>query len=336
MKLYDSFQIKDLTLKNRIVMPPMCMYQALNHDGVATEFHTVHYAARALAGIGLIIVEATGVSPEGRISDACLGIYNENQTAALKKIVQSVHKYDAKIAIQLNHAGRKSVAVDGVDTIVAPSAIAYNETSRTPVELSTEEVKGIINQFKTAAQNADTAGFDALEIHAAHGYLINQFISPITNKRTDIYKNPTIFIEELMKSVTSVWPKHKPIIIRVSATDYEAHGYTVDDLIRILKPVSHYFDSIHVSSGGVTPSAPQSFPGYQVSFATQIRTALNTPVIAVGMITTREQIHDILENDRADLVAIGRPLLRNPHFFLECAVKDNQRDIIPTPYKRGY
>lgn len=256
MKIFENNQLAGITLKNRIVMPPMCMYQVANHNGRATDFHFTHYTARAIGQVGLIIVEATGVTPNGRITDECLGLYDDQQIEPLKCIVDGVHQYGSKIAIQLNHAGRKCTAVDGVDEIVGPSQIAYNDEYRTPKGLSIDEIKNVIEAFKQAAIRAEKAGFDGIEIHGAHGYLISEFLSPLVNTRADEYGFPHQgrFLCEVVEAMTSA--VSIPVWIRVSTTDYETHGYTVDDLIPILEKVKDKLACIHVSSGGITPVEP--------------------------------------------------------------------------------
>lgn len=337
MKLFKPYEVNQTTFKNRLVMAPMCQYMCHQHDGHVTTHHHTHYTARAIGQVGYIIVEATGISPEGRITDDCLGLWHDDQVAGFKKLVDDVHELGSHIGIQLNHAGRKCTAVDGVDTIYAPSALAFDETSRTPKALSVEDIKHVINDFKQAAIRADQAGFDSLEIHGAHGYLVSQFLSPISNQRTDQYKDPVIFLEELLDAIESVWPSHKLLTIRVSASDYEEGGTHVSEMIEILRPFKDRFDIINVSSGGITPIRPPHIhPGYQVPFATAIKEALNVPVIACGLINELDLVSDVLENGRADLVAMGRNLLRDPQWLLTQAQKRRKQDVIPKSYLRAY
>lgn len=336
MKLFNEANIGRLPLKNRVIMPPMCMYEVHKHDGIATSFHQAHYVQRAIGQVGLIIIEATGVLPEGRITDRCLGLWNDIQRDELRKIVDGIHLQGSKVAIQLNHAGRKCTAVDGVDVIYAPSPIAYDESSRIPQELTESDIQHIIKAFTNSAKRADEAGFDAIEIHAAHGYLLSEFISPVTNVRTDKYKDPSIILKELIESIKSVWPSTKPIIIRISATDYEENGYDVVDLCNILEPILTDIDAIHVSSGGITTKVPKAYPAYQLPFATRIRELTNKPVIAVGLITDPALAIDIVQNNRADFVAIGRALLRNPNWYLESLFSTKRIDKVPNAYRRGF
>lgn len=334
MKLFESAMIDNLEVKNRFVMAPMCMYSVEKMDGIATDFHQAHYVSRAIGQVGLIIVEATGVVPEGRITDYCLGIYNDTQRDALKKIVDGVHAQGSKIAIQLNHAGRKSTAT--VPTVYAPSALAYDENSRVPQEMSQQDIKKMIQDFKMAAKRADEAGFDAIELHMAHGYLLSTFMSPVTNKRIDKYHDSAVLYKELFDEIKTVWPKEKPILVRISATDYEADGYNVEHVAKVLAPVMDDISLLHVSSGGITPSIPKAYPSYQVHFATELKALTQKEVIAVGLITTCEQAIDIIANDRADYIGLGRILLRNPHFVLECMMQTNRKHLLPTPYKRAF
>ncbi|HZJ87161.1 MAG TPA: NADPH dehydrogenase [Erysipelothrix sp.] len=334
MKLFEETQIKNTTLKNRFVMAPMCMYSVYKKDGVATPFHLAHYMARAIGQVGLIIIEATGIVPEGRISDECLGLWNDTQKEAFKPIVKGVQNEGSKIAIQLNHAGRKCTTDDEV--IVAPSSIAYSDRYRIPKELSQQDIKQVIMDFTLAAKRADEAGFDMIELHMAHGYLLSSFMSPITNKRIDKYRDASVLYKELMDSIKTVWPKEKPILVRVSATDYEKDGYNVEHVAKVLEPIIDDIDVIHVSSGGITPIRPKSYPSYQVAFATKLKKLTQKPVIAVGLIDTIEQSMDIIENDRADFIGLGRILLRQPHFVLDALNKYDFKDKLPHQYVRGY
>lgn len=337
MKLLEQYTIGNTEVKNRVVMEPMCMYSAYQHDGIPTSFHLAHYVSRAIGQVGLIIVEATGVVPEGRITDNCLGLYNDEQMEAFKPIVNAVHDYGSKIAVQLNHAGRKCTAVDGVDTIYGPSAIAFDETYRTPKEMSEEDIQSVFKAFQEAAIRADKAGFDGIEIHGAHGYLISEFMSPMSNQRSDKYKDGKVFINELTKAVREVWPKDKFITIRVSATDYEENGYDVNDTIRMLEDVKDIYDIFNISSGGITPIRPTAlYPGYQVGFATKIKNALNRPVIACGLLNSQDLASFILETNQADMIGLARPLLNDPHWVLKVAQSRRKMDVIPAQYERGF
>lgn len=322
MKIFEPYTLNKLHLKNRLVMAPMCTDHVVLMDGIATEFHHDHYVARAMGGVGLIIVEATAIAENGKIYDQDLGLYNDYQIDAMKKIVDGVHRYHAKIAIQLNHAGRKCKATNKVDTIIGPSKVPYSEESLVPKEMSEEEIVAVVEQFKQAAIRADKAGFDAIEIHAAHGFLINQFISPSANLREDKYKEPSLFLKMVLEAVHNVWPQDKGLWIRVSAKDYnQENGYDVDHIINVINQVREHIDCIHVSSGGVTPTKPRAFFGYQVPFATAIKKACDLPVIAVGAIESEKLADFILESEASDLIALGRPLLYNPNWLVDVALK---------------
>lgn len=237
MKLFSSFQIKNMTLRNRVVMPPMCMYSAEN--GMPNAFHFTHYTSRAVGGVGLIIIEATGVMPNGRISDHCLGLWNDEQMHALAPLVSECRRLGAKVAIQLNHAGRKCEADEPV--ILAPSAIPFDENSKTPHEMDESDCENVVKAFRDAAERAEKAGFDAVEIHAAHGYLLSEFLSPLTNLRTDAYggstENRCRLLIEVLKAVHEVWPQEKPVLLRVSAEDYEPDGMHPDEMAKIVELV---------------------------------------------------------------------------------------------------
>lgn len=333
---FQPFTIKDMTLKNRIVMPPMCMYSS-DAQGVLTDFHFTHYTSRALGGVGLIIVEATGVMPNGRISDTDLGLWNEEQKVAMADLVRQVKHFGSKIGIQLNHGGRK---YEGEEKLVAPSALAFDADSKTPAELSLDEIQEIITAFQTSARFAYEAGFDLLEIHGAHGYLVNQFLSPISNQRTDAYGgnlvNRTRFLKEVIAAIKAVWPVEKPLCLRISATEHLDEGYDINDMITMLTPLVHDLDLIHVSTGGNGPWRIQAFPGYQLREAERIREQLGKPTIAVGLIDDIHLIEEVLGHKRTDLVAVGRELLNDPYFVIHQAVKYGVNVDLPLQYERGF
>lgn len=337
MKTFEKFEMKDLTLKNRIVMPPMCTYSS-DENGFVQDFHRVHYGSRAIGGTGLIIIEATAIIPNGRISNRDLGIWNDNHIEGLKSLVENVHAYDSKIAIQLAHAGRKSDSGD--EYIVAPSDIRHSEEYKFPHELKSCDIKDLIRKFKDSARRSLEAGFDAIEIHAAHGYLIHEFLSPLSNKRVDEYGgslgNRTRFLKEILLSIKEVWPREKPIFVRFSATDYKQGGIDKNEIIDIINEVKEYFDIAHISTGGLVDVDINTFPGYQVSFAERVKKKCNIPTIAVGLIESFNQIEEILSNDRSDLVALGRKLLRNPYTPLHMATDQNIEIDFPYQYKRAF
>lgn len=336
MTSLTEFELKGLVFKNRIVMPPMCMYSA-DGDGNIADFHETHYISRAVGGVGLIILEATGVTPNGRISSNDLGIWSDDHIEGLKRIVDKAKVYGAKMGIQLAHAGRKCGSSD--EFIVAPSPIRFNEDYKIPRELSKEDINKIVLQFKEGARRADLAGFDIIEIHGAHGYLIHQFLSPLSNKRNDDYggsrENRVRFLKEILSSIKEVWPKDKPIILRVSADDYAEGGIDKDEIVKIINLVKEDLDMIHVSSGGLVSARINLFPGYQVSHAETIKKECNIPTIAVGLIKDYDHIEEIISNNRADMVALGRELLRNPYLVLNMAY---EKDIkySPVQYERGF
>ena len=337
-KLFSSFKIKDMELKNRIVMSPMCMDSCYNKDGLASTWHFIHYSTRAIGGVGLIIIESTGIEPGGRITDKDLGIWSKDHVKYLSKIVNECHKYGAKMGIQINHAGRKSETLSY--PIIAPSPIAFNENYRLPNEMTKEDIINTINLFKTAAQKALTAGFDLLELHGAHGYLIGQFLSPLTNKRKDEYggtrENRVRFLREIIQAVKTVWPETKPIQLRVSAEDYVEGGNSAEEtaaLINLIKATG--IDIVNVSSGGTVPARISTYPGYQICYSEVIKAHCNIPTIAGGLITSPLMAEEILNNKRSDLVYLGRELLRNPYWAFSAA---NQLEEIiewPIQYQRS-
>ncbi|WP_143322046.1 NADPH dehydrogenase NamA [Clostridium sp. HBUAS56010] len=338
MYLLDPFTVKNMTLRNRIVMPPMCMYSA-GTDGMANEFHFTHYTSRAVGGAGLIIMEATGVLPWGRISDHCLGLWNDDQAKALKPIVTACQKQGAKVGIQLNHAGRKCEAQE--DIIYAPSAISFSQDSPMPHEMSEEDICETVKSFRSAVARAAEIGFDAIEIHGAHGYLISEFLSPLSNHRKDGYggstENRCRILIEILKAVHEVWPDEKPVLLRVSAEDYEPDGMHMEEMARIVELVKPYIDVLHVSTGGVVPTPPKKiYPGYQVKIAEWLKKESGLPTIAVGLITDPHQVEEILGGERADLVALGRELLRDPYWVLHAARNLGSEYPWPEQYQRGF
>lgn len=337
LKTLSTYKIKNLELRNRMVMAPMCMYSS-DENGEVKDFHRVHYGARALGGLGLIIVEATAVVPNGRITSGDLGIWSDSHIEGLKSLVRVTHSQGAKIGIQLAHAGRKSTSNDTFS--VAPSPIRSSDEYRVPKELTLEGIKEIVIAFKEAARRANDAGFDTIEIHGAHGYLIHEFLSPISNKRIDEYggslENRTRFLKEILLAVKETWPKEKPILLRVSADDYTKEGINKEEMVKIIDQVKSFVDIVHVSSGGLINVKFPIYPGYQLTHSETIKRQCNIPTIAVGLINNFEQIEEILSNDRADLVALGRALLRDPHFILNMAHENNLEFDYPEQYKRGF
>ncbi|CAH1210454.1 NADH:flavin oxidoreductase/NADH oxidase [Paenibacillus sp. JJ-223] len=337
--LFSSYTLKGLDLKNRIVMPPMCQYSVENKDGIATDWHYLHYVSRAVGGTGFIIIEMTDVEPDGRISDFDLGLWSDDQIPALKRIVDACHSYGAKVGIQIAHAGRKA---EDAEVPVAPSAIAFDENYKQPRALTTAEVKDMVEKFRSAAARAVKAGFDAIEIHGAHGYLIHQFHSPLTNKRDDEYGQDLIlFGREVIQAVKGEMPEDMPLIMRISAKEYVEGGYGIEESIAFAKAYQEAgIDMFDVSSGGEGPIAafgrPGTHAGYQVPLARDIKQALDVPVIAVGRLDDAKLANAVIGNEDADLVAVGRGLLRNPHWALEAASNLRKETSIPKQYSAGF
>lgn len=345
--LYTSIKFRNLELKNRIVMSPICMYSAVN--GVTNDFHFVHYCSRAQGGAGLIIIEASGIAPEGRITHHCTGIWNDEQMHAFKRINDFIHAHtESKTGIQLAHAGRKASTWNGVQLppaegwqTLAPSPIPYKSGEVPPHELSVSEIVEIIGQFKAAAERALEAGFDLVEIHAAHGYLLHQFLSPVSNKRVDDYggsfENRCRFLLETVEAVNSVLDQVHPLFVRISATDYTEDGWDLEQSIALSKILKlKNVDLIDVSSGGNVHGAKITlFDGYQVPFSESIKKSASISTGAVGLITSVEQADEILKGGKADLIFIGRALLRNPYFAVLGSFDQKQHAFFPPQYERA-
>ncbi|MFP3391400.1 NADH:flavin oxidoreductase/NADH oxidase [Brevibacillus sp. SIMBA_040] len=339
--LATPFQFKGLTLKNRIVMPPMCQYSVEAHDGTPTDWHFVHYISRAVGGTGLIIMEMTDVEPDGRISNGDLGLWSDEQIPAYARIISEVHKYGAKIGIQIAHAGRKA---EDAEVPVSSSAIAFpGSRYKTPRALTTEEVKQMVVKFAESARRAVEAGVDTIEVHGAHGYLIHQFHSPLTNQRDDEYgQDKALFGVEVIQAIKKVIPADMPLIMRVSALEYVDGGYGLEystELCRRYKEAG--VDIFHLSSGGEGPigsgGRPGVHPGYQVPLARAIKQALGVPVIAVGNLDDPNLAEASLGNGDTDLVAVGRGMLRDPYWALH-AIKTLSADELEPPkqYSRAF
>ena len=334
MKTFENYRIRNLELKNKVVMPPMCMNMA--EEGHPNDFHFIHYGNAALGEVGMIIVEATGVTPEGRILPRDLGLWNDEQITGHKKIVELTTKYGSHVGIQLNHAGRKCGIED--TSIYAPSAIRFNEDYAIPNEMTKADIERIKTAFKDAAVRSLEAGYELIELHGAHGYLIHEFLSPITNQRTDEYggtrENRVRFLKEVAAEVKSVIPSDFPLILRVSASDYVEGGIDIDEMVEIINLVKNDYDMIHVSSGGLDVNQKiEVYPLYQVKFSEEIKKRCGVPTITVGLITEIDQVEEILMNEQADLVALGRVLLRDPFVI----IKESKGNITPLfAYKRGF
>ncbi len=335
-KLFEPFTIRTTSFKNRIVMAPMCMYSSLNEDGMVEDWHKIHYSTRAVGQVGLIIVEATAVQPAGRISAQDLGIWSDDHVEGLAEVVRLMQQHGAKAGIQLAHAGRKAT-VDG--DIYAPSAIAFSGSYRTPVAMTIEDIKETVQAFKEGAERAKKAGFDVIELHAAHGYLINEFLSPLSNKRTDTYggsaENRYRLLREVIDEVRTVW--EGPLFVRISAHDYADGGMTADSYVEMAQWMKEQdVDLIDVSSGAVVPAAIDVFPGYQVPFSETIKAGADIATGAVGLITTGIQAEEILKNGRADVVLLARELLRDPYWAYTAAKELGVEIESPKQYERGW
>lgn len=334
MTIFESYRIKNLNLKNKVVMAPMCQYSA--EDGFPNDWHTTHYASRAAGGTGLIIVEMTNVEPDGRITDHCLGLWSDSHISRYKTLVDAIHQNGAKAGIQIAHAGRKAV---DADTPVSSSPIPYDDSSKTPHELNTDETRNMIEKFRLAAGRAVSAGFDFIEIHGAHGYLIHQFSSPRTNTRSDQYgEDLSLFGCEVIRAVKEDIPDDMPLAIRISAKEFAEGGYDTEHGIYLAKQFKKAgADIIHVSAGGEGSPSPERFPGaspgYMVPFARAVKEGADIPVIAVGMLDDVNDARKVIEDGSADLVALGRALLRDPYWVLN---HDDSGSFIPRQYTRGY
>ncbi len=349
--LFSPLKIKNVELKNRIVVSPMCEYSSV--DGFANDWHLVHLGSRAVGGAGLIIAEATAVSPEGRISPDDLGIWKDEHIPFLKRITTFIEQQGSLSGIQLAHAGRKASMAsewkgsklvtpeNGGWQAVGPSAVAYKSGYCNPVELSIAGIKQIIQNFQDAAKRAMEAGFKVIEIHAAHGYLINEFLSPASNFRTDEYggsfENRICFLLEIIESVRKVWTEEKPLFLRISATEWSDKGWNEGDSIKLAEIVkTKGIDLIDCSTGGNIPDIKiQLKPMYQLSFAENIKRATGIMTGAVGLITTPQEANSIIEEGKADLVFMAREFLRNPYFPLTAANELGVDVSWPVQYERA-
>lgn len=345
--LYSPIKFRNIELQNRWVMSPMCMYSAI--EGMPNDFHLVHYGSRAQGGTGLLIAEATGVVPEGRITNGCTGIWNDEQAESFRRIVDFVHQHSkSKIGIQLAHAGRKASTWNGKQIsleegwqTVAPSPIPYMEGERIPHELSVEEINALVQRFKEAAQRAVNAGFDVIEIHAAHGYLLHQFLSPLSNNRTDEYggsfANRCRFLLEVVEAVNEVLDDNHPLFVRISATEYAENGWDLCDSVKLTQLLKEKkVDLVDVSSGGNIHGARISvFDGYQVPFAAKIRKEAGIATGAVGLITEVKQAEEILQKGDADLIFVAREILRNPYLAIKGALETHEECFFPKQYERA-
>ena len=353
--LFQPLTIRSVTLRNRIGMSPMCQYSAA--DGVANDWHFVHYGSRAVGGAGLVIVEATGVAPEGRITPGCLGLWDEKHIEPLARIAKVLKQHGAVPGIQIAHAGRKasaalpweggahlSAAQGGWPTL-APSAIPFGgDLPKVPQAMTQADIGRVQNNFVATAKRALAAGFEWLELHAAHGYLFNEFLSSLANHRTDLYggsfENRIRLLLDTARAVREVWPEHLPLAVRLSAIDWMPGGWDIEQSIALAKLLKAAgVDLMDCSSGGLMPEAKITVvPGYQVPFAEKIRRGADIATAAVGFITEPKQADDIIRSGQADVVLLARQLLRDPYWPAHAARTLGQKDKLATPrqYTRAW
>lgn len=351
-KLFEKYKLRGIEFRNRIWVAPMCQYSS--EDGLPTDWHLVHLGSRAVGGAGLIIQEATAVSPEGRISPSDAGIWSDDHAAAYKKITKFIKEQGAVAGIQLAHAGRKAstgepwnggkkVAEDqgGWET-VAPSALAFAGDYPTPRQMTSADIEKVVNDFAMATTRALEAGFEVIEIHAAHGYLFHEFLSPLSNQRTDEYggslENRMRFPLAVAEKVRAAVPENLPVLVRISATDWTENGWNLEQSIEFCKELKKLdIDLIDVSTGGnVLDAKIPVAPGYQVSFAAEIRKQAAIPTGAVGMITEPQQAEAILQKEEADVILMAREFLREPYFPFQAAqALGASIDYVPKQYGRA-
>lgn len=350
-KLFTSLTIRNITLRNRIAISPMCQYSC--EDGFPTDWHFVHLGSRAVGGAGLVIQEATAVSPEGRISPGDAGLYSDAHIEKWKPIVSFIRQQGAVAGIQLAHAGRKAschvpweggkqIAADsGGWQTVAPSAIPFADTDMPPAAMNIDAIEKVAKDFKAAAERALSAGYEVIELHAAHGYLLHEFLSPLSNKRTDDYggsfENRIRLLLDVTRSVRSVWPDELPLFVRISSTDWSPGGWDEHESAKLAAILKDYgVDLIDCSSGGILPHIriPVA-PGYQTIFAGQIKKSANILTGAVGLITAAEQAEAILQDELADIILIARASLRDPYFPMHAAKIVGDDIKFPAQYERA-
>jgi anthraniloyl-CoA monooxygenase len=350
--MFQPFRLRGITVRNRVVVSPMDMYSA--EDGLIGDFHLVHLGSRALGGAGLVMTEMVCVSPEGRITPGCAGLYAPAHEDAYRRLVDFVHRHtDAKIGIQLGHSGRKGstrLMWDGIDEplpvgnwpLLAPSPLPYLAAGPVPREMSADDMRAVLHQFVQAALAAERAGFDLLELHCGHGYLLSSFLTPLGNHRTDSYggslDNRLRYPLEVFDAVRDAWPRNKPVTVRISATDWAQGGLEAEDSVEIAAAfAAHGADAIDVSTGQTTPEAHPAYGrSYQTPFADRIRNVVGIPTIAVGAISSHDDVNSIILAGRADLCALGRPHLYDPAWTLHAAADQDFRDDgWPVQYRAG-
>jgi 2,4-dienoyl-CoA reductase-like NADH-dependent reductase (Old Yellow Enzyme family) len=351
--LFQPLTLRSVTLRNRIGVSPMCQYSA--EDGVANDWHFVHLGSRAVGGAGIVIVEATGVAPEGRITPGCMGLWSEKHIAPLARIAQFVKSHGAVAGIQIAHAGRKASAAlpwnggahlseaQGGWEIIAPSALAFGgDLTKVPRAMTETDIARVQNEFVATAKRALAAGFNFLELHAAHGYLFNEFLSPLANRRTDQYggsfENRVRFLLDTTRAVRQVWPDNLPLAVRISAIDWMPGGWQIEDSIALAKLLkTEGVDLVDCSSGGLVPDAKIKVePSYQVPFAEKVRLGANIATAAVGFITEAKQAEEIIASGRADLVLLARQFLRNAYWPVHAARELGYKLTPPNQYARAW
>lgn len=339
-KLFEPAKLGKLELKNKVIMAPMCQYSVEAEDGHPEDWHLVHYTSRAVGGVGLVIVEMTDVEPDGRITNRDLGLWDDAHIESHARLVSCVKKNGAKIAVQIAHAGRKATdAAQPVSSSTVP--VTTDADWKTPRSLSTEEVHEMVSKFKKATERAIAAGYDAIELHGAHGYLIHQFHSPAINKRQDEYGiDLARFGVEVIQAVKSVMPADMPLIFRMSAIEYMDGGYDLEHALDIAQRYKEAgVDVFHISSGGEAPPGqkkPSNEPGYQVGFARAYKKAFELPVIAVGRLEDAILAEKVIAEGDAEFVAIGRGLLRDPYWALHAQEQLTGSVVPPKAYERGF
>ena len=342
-RLFSTLQLRGLSLPNRVMMSPMCMYSA-EQDGCLTDWHTIHYLTRVVGGVGLVMMEATAVEPRGRITPHDLGLWDDVQIPPLARLVTHVHDLGGRIGVQLAHAGRKAWSRQrgwGPVQPIGPTSEAFDTDWQPPQALNIKEIAEIVDAWQNAARRATAARLDIVEIHAAHGYLIHEFLSPLSNRRTDAYGGSRTrrmrLLVEIVEAVRDVWDPDKPLFVRLSATDWHPAGLTLEDTVEIARTLrTRGVDLIDCSSGGLTPAGPPDIgPGYQVPFAARVRQEAGIATAAVGLITSPEHAAAIIHTEQADIVALGRELLRHPYWVFEAAHTLGQDVEWPVQYARA-
>lgn len=349
--LFQPLALRGLTLPNRVVISPMCQYSAV--DGCASDWHLFHFGSMMTSGAGLFILEATAVAPEGRITQECLGLWNDATEHALGEALRRVRAYSSMpVGVQLNHAGRKAAShrpfvgrgplldVQGAWPVIGPSALPFAEGWQVPHAMGRSDMDQVREAFVAATRRADRLGLDLIELHAAHGYVLSQFLSPLANRRTDEYggslENRMRYPLEVFSAVRAAWPEHKPLGVRCNGTDWHDEGWTLDDAVVFARELhARGCDFVDMSSGGNAYTKVPLGPGYQVPFAQAVKRNVDMKTMAVGLIQTAEQAEQIVADGQADLVALGRAILNNPHWPWHAAELLGSTVDVPWQYYRA-